>query len=154
MEVEDIMIQEVVTVNAAATVREAVKLMNQHEIGCVIAVHEGEIVGIITERDMLKKVLEESKDPTKVKVREIMSKKLIVGTPDMEVTDAARLMLKSNIKKLPIVVDGHLVGIITLTDIARVAHIEAQMANLIKELNKNGWLPPKRMQKVLDYYVT
>jgi CBS domain-containing protein len=153
MEVEDVMVQKVITVDSDATVREAVKLMNQHEIGCVVAVHEDEIVGIVTERDVLKKVLEASKDPTKVKVREIMSKKLIVGAPDMDITDAARLMLKCNIKKLPVVVDGHLVGIITLTDIVRVAQVEAGMANLIKELCKSGWFPPKRMQKVLDYYV-
>jgi CBS domain-containing protein len=154
MEIENIMVQKVVTVNADATIREAVKLMNQHEIGCVVAVQAGEIVGIITERDLLKKVLEASKDPTKVKVREIMSKKLIVGTPTMDVTEAARIMLKRNIKKLPIVVDGRLVGIVTLTDIARAAHIESQMANLMEELSKNGWMPPKRMRKVLDYYIS
>ncbi|MFQ6073873.1 MAG: cyclic nucleotide-binding/CBS domain-containing protein [Candidatus Bathyarchaeia archaeon] len=154
MEVEDLMVQKVVTVNADATVREAAKLMNQHEIGCIIAVHAGEMVGIITERDLLRKVLEESKDPTKIRVREIMSKKLVVGTPTMSVTDAARLMLKCNVKKLPIVVDGRLVGIVTLTDIARAARVEPQMASLMKELGESGWLPPKRMQKILDYYIS
>ncbi len=153
MEVEEIMVQKVITVDADATVREAVKIMNQHEIGCLIATEPGRIVGIITERDLLKKVLEESKDPTKIKVREIMSKKLVVATPTMNVTDAVRLMLKCNVKKLPIVVDGHLVGLMTLTDIARAAHIEPQVVNLIKELSRSGWLPPKRMQKVLDYYI-
>jgi len=154
MEVEDIMVQKVVTVSKDATVKEAVKLMNQHEIGCIVAVHAGEIVGIITERDMLKKVLEKSIDPSKIKVHEIMSKKLVLGTPTMDVAEAARLMLKSNIKKLPIVVDSRLVGIVTLTDIARAAHIEAQMNNLMKELSKSGWMPPKRMRKVLSYYIS
>ena len=154
MEVEDIMVQKVVTVNADASVREAVKLMNQHEIGCLIAIESSKIVGIITERDLLKKVLEEAKDPTKIKVREIMSKKLIVGVPTMEITDAARLMLKNEVKKLPIVVEGQLVGLLTLTDIARAARVEQQMVSLIKELSQKGWLPPKRMQKVIDCYIS
>jgi len=154
MEVEDIMVQKVVTVNADATVREAVKIMNQHEIGCLIAVESSKIVGIITERDLLKKVLEEAKDPTKIKIHEIMSKKLVVGVPTMEVTDAARSMLKNGVKKLPILVEGQLVGLVTLTDIARATRIEHQMVNLIKELTEGGWLPPKRMQKVLDYYIS
>ena len=55
---------------------------------------------MITERDLLKKVLEESKDPAKIKVREIMSRKLVVGTPTMEITDAAGRMLKNEAKKL------------------------------------------------------
>ncbi len=154
MEVEDIMVHKVVTVDVDATAKEAVKLMNQHEIGCIVVLQEGQMVGIITERDLLKKVLEESKDPKRTTVREIMTKKLVLGTPDMNVTDAARLMLKCNVKKLPIVKNDHLVGLITLTDIARAARIDPQMASLIKELSENGWLPPKRMQKVLCYYIS
>lgn len=154
MEIKDIMVEKVVTIDADATVKTAVRLMNQREIGCLIATDSSKIVGIITERDLLKKVLEESRDPTKIKVREIMSKKLVLGVPAMEITDAARLMLKNEVKKLPVVMEGQLVGLITLTDIARATRIEQQMVNLIKELSKGGWLPPKRMQKVLDYYIS
>lgn len=154
MEIEDVMVKEVVTINADSTARAAVKLMNQHEIGCLVAVESNKIVGILTERDLLRRVLEESKDPTRIKVREIMSKKLVVGTPTMDVTDAARRMLKNEVKKLPIVVDGKLVGILTLTDIVRVARIEPQMVNLIKDFSQRGWLPPKRMRKVVDYYIS
>jgi len=154
MNVEDIMVREVVTIDADATVKEAVKLMNKQEIGCLVAVKNKKLLGILTERDLLKKVLERSKDPERTKVREIMSTQLVTGSPHMSVADAARLMIKENIKKLPVMVNDQLAGLITLTDIARSARIETQMTDLMKELSRNGWLPPKRMKKVLDYYIS
>jgi hypothetical protein len=51
------------------------------------------------------------------------------------------------------VVEGKIVGLVTLTDVARTTRIEPQMIGVIKELRKNGWLPPKHMKKVLDFYV-
>ena len=153
MEVEDIMVSKVITIDANATVKEAARLMNRHEIGSLIALQKGQVVGIMTERDLLKKVVEQSKNPAKTKVHEIMSKRLFVGTPRMEIPDAVRLMLQKKIKKLPIVVEGKIVGLVTLTDVARTTRIEPQMIGVIKELRKNGWLPPKHMKKVLDFYV-
>ena len=153
MEVEDIMIHKVITIDPTVTVKEATKLMNRHEIGCLIAVKQGKAVGIMTERDLLKKIVEQARNPKKTRVHEIMSKRLVVGTPRMEIADAVRLMLQKKIKKLPIVEDGKMIGLVTLTDIARTTRIEPQMLGVIKELRKNGWLPPKHMKKVLDFYV-
>jgi CBS domain-containing protein len=153
LDVKEIMVEKVISIRADATVKEAVNLMNQHEIGCLIVADKGEAVGIITERDVLKRVVSKSKDPELTKVSEIMSKPLIVGGPDMYLEDAAKLMFKRNIKKLPIRRNGQLIGLITLSDIARVAHIEPQIAKVVEELRKNGWLPPKRMKKVVDFYI-
>jgi len=153
MEVEDIMVNKVRTVDPNVTVNDAAKLMNKYEIGCLIAIKHGKAVGIITERDLLRKIVEQGMSPTKTKVHKIMSKRLIVGTPHMEIADAVRLMLQRKIKKLPIVEDGKMIGLITLTDIARTTRIEPQMVGVIKELRKTGWLPPKHMKKVLDFYV-
>lgn len=148
------MIEKVVSIRADATIKEAVNLMNQHEIGCLIVAEKGEAVGILTERDILKRVISKSKDAEWTKVSEIMSKPLIVGSPDMYVEDAAKLMFKRNIKKLPIRENGQLVGLITLSDIARVAHVEQQISKVIEDLKKKGWLLPKRMENVMDFYVT
>jgi len=153
MEIEDIMVQNVVTIDANTTISEAAKLMNIHEIGCLIVTEKGKVVGVVTERDVLRKVVEQFKNPKKTKISEIMSKRLVVGTPHMEIPDAVRLMLQKKIKKLPIVVDGKIIGLVTLTDIARTTRIEPQMIGVIKELRKNGWLPPKHMKKILDFYV-
>ena len=154
MDVKDIMIENVIWIRANATVKQAVKLMNEQEIGCLIVAEKGEAIGIVTERDILKRVVTKSKDPEVTKVSEIMSKPLIVGGPDMYVENATRLMFKKNIKKPPIMENGRLVGLITLSDIARVAHLEPQIVKVIEGLYKKGCLPSKRMKKVIGFYIT
>jgi CBS domain-containing protein len=149
LNVEDVMVEEVVTVDAEATVQEAVDLMNKHEIGCLIVVLRGKPVGIITERDMLTRVLAKSTDPEKIKVSDIMSAPLIVGKPEMEVENAVKLMFRTKIKKLPVVQRGRLVGLVTLTDLTR---FQPHMIRILKKLSV-AELPPKRLQKVVDYYV-
>ena len=119
LEVKDVMVKNVITVEAEATVKEVAKLMNKHEIGCLVVMKKGEPVGIITERDMLKRVLLKSKDPRKTKVGKMMSKPLVVGEPQTNIRDAVRLMVEGKIKRLPIVEDGHLLGLVTFTDIVR-----------------------------------
>lgn len=154
MSVKDVMIEEVITVNPDSKVRDAVELMNEKEIGCLVVTRAGSPVGIITERDILKKIVCQSKNPEQVRVSEIMSEPLVVGKVDMDLGDVARLMLKRNVKKLPIVNGGNLVGLITLTDIVRVDHIEHLLIKIIKQLRKNGWNPPKRMNKIVGLYIT
>ena len=152
MYVKEVMVQEVIKVRVDATVKEAVEIINKHEIGCLIVTKNGETIGIMTERDVLKRVIPKSKNPEKTKVSEIMSTPLIVGGPDMYIEDAARLMFKKNIKKLPIMENGKLVGLLTLSDIARIVHIQS-LVKVIRELSEKGWLPPKRMKKVIDIYI-
>ncbi len=153
MDAKEIMVEKVVSIRTDATVKEAVKLMNEYEIGCLIVAKKGEAVGIMTERDVLKRVISKSRDPEVTRVSEIMSKPLIVGEPNINVEDAARIMFRRNIKKLPIKKNRQLVGLITLSDIARLPHIEPQIVKVIEELKKKGWLPSKRMEKVVDFYI-
>ena len=150
LKVEDVMVEGVVTIDADATVMKAVKLMNENEIGCLIVMRRGRAVGIITERDLLKRVIAKSKNPKKTQVREIMTKPLIAGQPDMDLEEATKLMFKMKIKKLPVVEgQGKLLGLITLTDVAR---FQPQMIRILKKLSERT-AAPKRMQKVVDYYV-
>ncbi len=131
LEVQDIMINEVVTGSASISVKEAVDTMNKHGIGCLVVVEKGNPVGIVTERDLLKRVLAESKDPKKINVQEIMSKPLIVGKPDMLIEEVIKLMIDKKIKKLPIVENGKLLGLVTLTDIVS---FQPQLIQVVKQL--------------------
>lgn len=153
MELKDIMVQSVVTIEPNDSVKEAAKRMDLYEIGCLIVVGKSGVVGILTERDILTKVVETSKNAEKTKVSEIMSTKLVVGAPDMDIVDAARLMLQKKIKKLPVVIDSKLVGLVTFTDIVRTMRLEPEMMNVIKDLTKSGWLPPKRMKNIIEFYI-
>lgn len=149
LKVEDVMVEDVITVEADATVKKAVSLMNDNEIGCLIVIKQGKAVGIVTERDMLARVLGQSRDPERTKVSGIMSAPLIVADPKMELEDAARLMFKMKVKKLPVVSDGELIGLITLTDVAR---FQPQIIKLLKKAHAVEQAP-RRMQKVVDYYI-
>ena len=150
LKIENVMVSDVITVEAEATVRQAVDLMNTHEIGCLIVVDEEEKpVGILTERDLLRRVLANRKDPVRTKVSQVMSKPLVTVTPHMDLEEAVRLMFKKKIKKLPVVEDGQLVGLVTLTDMVRV---QPQIIEILKKLATTEE-PPKRIKKVVDYYV-
>ena len=88
------------------------------------------------------------RSPKRTRVETVMSKPLIVVEPDMDLEEAAKLMFKLKIKKLPVVEDGQLTGLVTLTDLAR---FQPQMIRILKKLSEQ--MVPKRMQKVVDYYV-
>jgi len=129
------MIRNVVTLQENATVHEAVQLLNKHKIGCIIILGNDQIHGILTERDLLERVLEQCKNPRHTRVTEVMTRKVITGTPNMDVFEATRLMFKLRVKKLPITENNRLVGIVTLTDIARATSIDQRTIGLIEQLS-------------------
>jgi len=149
LKVEDVMIKEVMTIDENATVKEAAEVMNKFEIGCLIAVRKGKAMGILTERDVLKRVVAESKDAAKTKVKDVMSSPLVVVEPSMDLEEAVRLMFQMKIKKLPVVDGKRLVGLVTLTDIAR---FQPQIIRILKQLAMKQ-TAPKSMKKVIDYYI-
>lgn len=149
LKVEDVMVEDVITIEPDATVKKAVSLMNENEIGCLIVVKQGKAIGIVTERDMLSRVLALGRDPERTRVSEVMSAPLVVADPKMELEAAARLMFKMKVKKLPVVSENELVGLITLTDVAR---FQPQIIKILKKAHAVNQAP-RRMQKVVDYYI-
>jgi CBS domain-containing protein len=130
------MVKNVITLQTDASVYDAVKLLNKNKIGCLVVVRQdNEIVGILTERDLLERVLEKCRNPKETTVSEIMTRNVISGTPDMDLLEAARLMFKIKVKKLPITDGNRLVGIITLTDIARTTSVDEKTIELVQQLS-------------------
>jgi len=133
MRTSEVMVKDVISIQKDLSVYEAVKLMNKNRIGCLVVVEDGQkVVGVLTERDVLKRVLEEGKNPKETKVSKIMTRHVIVGTPNMQLAEATELMFLKKIKKLPIVKGNRLVGLITLTDIARIARLDEKTMELIE----------------------
>jgi len=147
--VKDVMVTNVVTVDAGVNLRKAVERMNTHEIGCLVVLEKGSFVGMLTERDVLKRVVVKARNPDETLVGDVMSKPLVVVEPEASLEEAAKLMFEKRIKKLPVVTNKKLVGLVTMTDIAR---IHPQMVEYIKSLATKYDLP-KRMEKVIHYYV-
>lgn len=126
------MTKKVVALQDDVTAYDAVRLMNEKKIGCLVVLQYGQVIGIITERDMLERVLEKCKNPKETRVTEIMTKRVIVGNPDMQIDEAANLMFEKNVKKLPVVEGNRLVGLVTLTDLARFASFDQKKMELVE----------------------
>lgn len=129
--VRDVMVTDVKTVRLDSSVREVVQKMNKFDVGSIIVVQERRPVGIITERDILRKILEPGLDPLVVKARQIMASPIVTIQEDMSVEEAARTMTKRRIKKLPVVRGGKLIGIVTATDLVKSS---PQMVSLLEDL--------------------
>jgi len=143
---KNIMVENVRTASLEDTVQEIAVLMNKYQIGCVIVVEEEQPVGIVTERDIMKRVVSKGLVPKNLKVVDVMSKPLITASPNMAAGDAAKVMLKWNIKKLPVAKEGRLVGVVTLTDLLRVEGV-------IEALNGFALSgASKRLRKALEIY--
>jgi len=117
--VSEIMTSPVVTVLFSDPVIAAVSKMVAHDIGAVVVMSAGEPAGIITERDVLERVVLEDRNPRTTTCQEVMSKPLITVTPDTPMTKALEIMRKHGIRRLPVVRGRALVGIVTEKDIIR-----------------------------------
>ncbi len=135
MKVGDLMVKNVITVGADASVYDAVKLLNKNRIGCLVILRAGEIAGILTERDLLERVLEKCRNPKETRVSDIMTKNVVAAKPEMGLPEATRLMFKLKVKKLPITDGNRLVGVVTLTDIARATNVDEETAGLLEKLS-------------------
>lgn len=136
--VSEIMSEKLVTVSgdANASVLDAVNIMVKNKVGSVIVIVSGKPAGIVTERDILKKVSAHNKIPQDVFVRSIMSTPLVTVKAFDSVDTAASIMSKNKIKRLPVIeADGTLVGILSVSDIAKsLAKILADDYNRYRSL--------------------
>lgn len=124
---------EVVTASPDQTVREAAKLMNSRGIGAVVVTEDGELRGIFTERDVLRRVVAEAREPAQTTLREVMTTTLVTTTAEMTAEECAELMTRRRIRHLPVLRNGQLAGVVTIGDL--LAHQLAEQASTIAHLN-------------------
>jgi CBS domain-containing protein len=153
--VGDVMVKDVIVIHTDQIIEHAANVMSLEEIGCLVVVKGKNVVGIITEQDLIRRVIAVGKDPNKTLVSDVMSTPPVVVSPELSLEKAIELMFIHKIKKL-IVVQGDnkkqvLVGLVTLTDIAR---IEPLFLKTLKSMFENySEKPPRRMEKVMNYYI-
>lgn len=116
--VKDIMTKDVVTIESTKTVFDAAELMTEKELGCLIVVIKAFPVGIITERDIVKRIVAK-RVSIDTKLKDIMTKTLITVEPDTSLKEAARVMSTNKIRRLPVLKNNKLVGIVVATDFVR-----------------------------------
>ena len=124
---------EVVTVTPESTVVEASRLMNRAGIGGVVVVESAEVVGIFTERDVLRRVVAEQRDPNTTQVSEVMSADVVTVRPDTPLEGCTSLVTAKRIRHIPVVDDGGMRGIITSGDL--IAQQVREQQETIEHLN-------------------
>lgn len=134
LKVGDIMTKKVIVIDKGSPLVDAAKLMKKHDIGSIIVVNGKTAIGIITERDIVRKVIAQAKDASKIKVEEVMSKPLRVIRPTASIEEAARAMKSNRVKRLPVINDKkELIGILSEGDLARLL---PSVVDLIEEKSK------------------
>lgn len=149
--VKDVMARQVITVDVEQSAKNAARMMTKFGISGLVVLSEGDLVGILTERDILTRVVASGNDPDDVKVREIMSEPVIVVNPAMPLDKAVMIMFKEKIKKLPVVAKVEdalrLVGILSLTDIARLH------PKLLENIRMLGHMNEAALEARAEFYV-
>ena len=120
MLVRDIMTRDVVTITSDETILDACNKYSKHRVGCLVVVDEDNPEGIITERDIIEKIIRRDRDPKTTKVKDIMTSNLKMIHASAKIEDAAKMMRKYNIKKLPVILNNKIVGIVTVTDLSNL----------------------------------
>jgi signal-transduction protein with cAMP-binding, CBS, and nucleotidyltransferase domain len=110
-----------VTQTPSATIEQVAKAMAENQIGSVIITENGTNEGIVTERDICYKVVAKGMDPSKVRAKDVMTTNLVTISADKTITDAAKLMVKKDIRRLAVTEKGRISGILTASDILAVS---------------------------------
>lgn len=109
--------REVVTIAADASVLDAARRMNDREIGGLVVTDEDRIIGIFTERDILRRIVARACDPATTSVRDVMTTPVTCCSTDMELSDLRSMITARRIRHIPVVADGALAGIVTSGDL-------------------------------------
>ncbi|MGB8450731.1 MAG: CBS domain-containing protein [Anaerocolumna sp.] len=136
MKVRDIMSKDIASVSAEDSIERAAQLMKQHDVGSIPVCSQDKIVGIVTDRDITLRSVASGQDIKNQKVRDIMTSHPAVGSPEMNVNDAARIMSDKQIRRLPIVENNSLVGIVALGDISLEPKLSDNAEETLKDISK------------------
>jgi CBS domain-containing protein len=132
----EIMSRDLVTVDYGASVRDAARLMAEHEVGDVLVTQGDRLAGIVTDRDLVVKGIATDRG-SDASIVDVMTPDIVSCGPDAEIEEAARLMADNRIRRLPVVEGGRAVGIVSLGDISTRAQGNMD-ARALEEVSKPG----------------
>jgi CBS domain-containing protein len=134
-QIRDVMTSNPTTVERSTSVLEAAKVMAGEDVGPLPVTEEGRLVGIITDRDVVVRVLAEERDLQSTTVGDICSSDLVTVTPEDELDQALRKMASAQVRRLPVVEGDRIIGIVAQADVARQAP-EQQTGEIVEEISR------------------
>lgn len=135
MQVRELMSRDVVTVSPEETVAVAARLLSRYNIGAVpVCERDGRLRGVVTDRDIVLRCVAAEKPPEQTAVREIMTRRVLSVSPKDEAEDAAALMAREQVRRLPVAQDGRIVGVLSLGDLSVNAQMRMEASACLTEI--------------------
>ncbi len=135
--VRHVMTEAPKTLSVERSAGDAAGLMAQYDIGAVPVVRDGELAGIVTDRDLIVRVVARRRDPNQVTLDEILTRTVETVTPDMQLSEARDLMAERKVRRLPVVKDGELVGILSIGDVALADASKRAVGETLEEVSES-----------------
>ena len=138
MKIRDVMTNSVIPIRPEENVAVAARTLTHYNIGALpVCGENGRLCGMVTDRDIVTRCLASGKSPRLTTVRDVMSGNLAWATPDMEVSEAAKLMGIRQIRRLPVLENGKLCGMVSLGDLATDGETAENAANALSRISSN-----------------
>ena len=137
MKVRDVMTRQVIPVGAKETVTVAARSLTHYNIGALPVMHNGDLCGMLTDRDIVTRCLAANRDPNKTTVEQIMTRDVHGTRPDMDIGVAAHLMGRLRVRRLPVMEDGKLCGMVSLGDLAGREESVMDAADALVDISSN-----------------
>ncbi len=138
MLVSDLMSDSVITIGPDEPASLAARLFYRHNIGSVpVCTPDGKLKGVVTDRDIVLRCVAAENDPDSTPVREIMTRNLVTVSPKDDVREAARQMADAQVRRLPVVDDGRLVGYLAIGDMAKTHQFDMEASKALSEISLN-----------------
>lgn len=138
MKVRDVMTQQVYSINANETVDAAARTLTHYNIGVLpVRGSDGSLQGVVTDRDLVIRCMATGRQPEKTRVQDVMTGKVQTVDPDMELPVAAHLMGRLQVRRLPVVKEGRLCGMVSLGDLAKREDSIMDAADALSDISEN-----------------
>ncbi|MCL2547408.1 MAG: CBS domain-containing protein [Oscillospiraceae bacterium] len=138
MLVKDLMNSNVVNINPEENAALAARLLHRHNVGSLpVCALDGSLKGIVTDRDIVIRCVATDGDPGATKVRDIMTRGVVSVAPSSDVHEASKIMAEEQVRRLPVVEDGRVVGMLALGDVARTHNFDTESGHALCEISQN-----------------
>lgn len=138
MQVRDLMNPSVVSVSTTDSTALAARLLSRHNIGSVpVCTSDGRLRGIVTDRDIVLRCIAAEEDPAQTPVREVMTRGCYTVRPEDDCRQATQLMAARQVRRLPVVEEGKLVGMLSLSDLSRSHRFDMEASQALSEISEN-----------------
>ena len=138
MKLREIMTDSVIRIDSGETVAVAARMLSHYNIGALpVCGTDGKLCGMVTDRDLVTRCLASNRTAETTKVRDVMTGQVTVASPEMEVSAAAHLMGRKQIRRLPVVENGQLCGMVSLGDLAVREHSNPDAGDALSDISKN-----------------